>query len=1170
MPFTLTLLGTDTTYSPGHVDNAYDKAETLSYISKMIQGDQLPTDSVTEFRNTNVAVVDGPTTLGPEVGDRIARGVQAILEAISRGEENISIIAHSRGAVEAILVAHEIERIQTLVANPPYDPANLTNSECKYTKAAMNGQHALNISGINLDRVAEHISRVKLSILNIDPVPGGNYMGITHASSLAWRDPRFYIVPNIVKEYEQYTYENERTRCFKSIVPKNASPDTLMKLNSLPGHHGTGSGNLLDQQRNPLPSGTAEHVQELVIVKIIDFLRKNGVALTPARQADDPFADIISRLFDGDEYSPDFKNQAQELSFQLYNNIIENREAYRHFNTTSYPTLGQEQALIRRIWNVVDQRIVHYHAHNDTYLESIVPPVPGGHFLNYEHARIHLNNELGLREGIPLSETINQSISRLVSLCNHKKALSELQENKTLPPMDINSSVIADKLVTAIETKEGFALLLDGLGMLIEEVKKPYLQGQFSDPQEREALYYAVQRAFREFKILAEDQGNEIAKTIFNTLNTNLEITLNTKLKSLEEEYEDLSIKLKSKEFFTVFQNKIQEISANLNNKSDGRNAIEFQLDLRLKATLNKAKLLDQSSLGLDSMRAFINSEQASYQDFYNSLEEQGISVLTNDSIELVNLVINEALDDSYDYDLENIMGKVINASNHLEQFRLSLPDLMAINNTFDYRRWEMELEEKRDRLVHLTAQYIVTESIDLQNKVKHLFENNELLYNQIEGLAIGLGAKNPLLPLLEAHILQSNQLVEIITNLEAQLSDLKQVDKRKDETAEEMRSRVTELETQLSDLKQESKTKDTRAVEMKTQIASLESRLSDLNKDNEKNEALLIELHAQINSLERGIQVEKNEKGVLSSNISSLSGEQVQLGKKKAELNATLSDLGLQNENKDKLVNELREGIKQLEDAVADDQIKIEERDVFVSQLIEKSKILGETIQDLERQLSRESHQIKKQAEHTFVLTLQNTIVANENEHLKYILNTDSELHCQFLIKTKLLPLTKEYLIHLASEIERTFEEDISINKDNIPEIINDVNAITRCPRDEPAKLLKQKFDKVTELYNDLVDQRIEKPSEKISGFYTKLNDANEVFKQHTDPFWKRFVTNTVAVIGIIITGILPGLLALAVISSATGRSPKFWQTRGEDFSEKSRNEIDEHLAKPGTNKGG
>ncbi|WP_298622066.1 hypothetical protein [uncultured Legionella sp.] len=1137
MSFTLTLLGTDTTYTPGHLDDAYDKAETLSYLSTMIQGDQRPSDSVTEFRNTHVAVVDGPTTLGVEVGDRIARGVEAILEAISRGEENINIIAHSRGAVEAILVAHEIERIQTLLANPPYDPTKLGNSVCKYTKAAMNGEHASKFSDLDLSKVAEHISKVKLSLLNIDPVPGGNYMGITHVSTLAWRDPRFYTVPKIVTEYEQYTYENERTRCFKSIIPKCASPETQMKLHSLPGHHGTGSGNLLDQQRNPVPNGTTKHVQELVIVKIIEFLKKNGVALTPSQQIDDPFKDIISKLFDGDKYSPDFKKQAQALSFELYNQIIENREAYRHFNTTSYPTLGQEQALLKKIWNVVDQRIVHYQAHNDTYLESVVPPVPGGHFLNYEHARIHLNNELGLKDGIALSETINQAIERLENLCRHKKALSDLKEKK-IAISDLTNSVIGDKLVTAIDTKEGFALLLDGLGMLIEEVKRPYLQGQFTDLSEREKLYYAVQRAFTEFKALAQEPDNEIAQTIFDTLNSNLEVALNTKRTSLKAEYNELSIKLQGNEFFRVFQNKIQEISANLNNKSDGHNATKYQLDIKLQNTLNAAEALVQSQPSLESLRAFINNELNSYADFYTNLNETELSGLTKDSLELVSLVINEALDDSYNYDLDNLIGEIIQSHNNLEQFKLSLPDFHALNSSLDYKGWEIELEEQRDHLIRLAAQYIVAKQMDLQKDIEPLFKDNEALYNQIQGLAVGLGAKNPLLSLLETNQSHSDAL----------------------------QATIKELELQIANLKKDGVEGHSIKAEIEGQIRVLESQLSELSKENAKNETLIIELHSQVNQSLYNVQATKRENEVLSSNISSLSAENVRLGKKVSELNVAFSAITLRKESQDKLVTELREDSKHQEEVIADNKIKLKEKEAEISQLTEQNKNLNEQVLTLESQLSHAGHQIGDHVEQANVLQSHDKKILDENARLKALLDDDTELQCQILVKTKLVPLTQEYLIHLATEIKQTVEPELYVNKENIPNIINAVNSITQWP----SQLLKEKFEKISELYKHLNDKNIEKPSEKVTSFYTKLNDANELFKQHKDPKWQRYVANTVAVIGIVLTGVLPGLIALAIISSATGRSPKFWQTRGEGYADKSRSEIEEHMFSPTPNKGG
>ncbi len=531
MAFTLTLLGTDTQFSPDRVDNAYDRAETLSYVSTLINAEStMPTDNVTHFRNKDVAVIDGPTTFGSEVGDRIARGVAAVLEAISRGETDISVIAHSRGAVEAILVAHELERIQKLI----HDKGNLESmvpevlsSVCKYTKTAMSTTHKKELEDLNWGAISANIANVKLSMLNIDPVPGGNYAGITHLTSLAWRDPRFYEIPKIVKEYEQFIYENERTRCFKPIVPKCASPDTKFKLQSVPGHHGTGSGNLLDQQRgaNPSPKST-QHVQDLVVVRLIDFLTRQGVGMTPREIRTDPFAELAQVVFR--QELPAREQRLKDLYFRLYNQILENREAYVHYNTTSYATLGQEQAIQRKLWNIVDQRIVHHLAHNDTFLEAIIPPVPGGHFLNYEHARLHLYQELGLQEYGALSDTISAAVKRLSHICVHVKrlqALKDVQKHGVAPAVgDLTQSVIDDKIAHAFDSKEGFDLLLQAVGSLFEEVSQSYLHDKLIDQVERRAVYEVVQRTFELFtQLTQEDRENNLATAILQKLHSGLE-----------------------------------------------------------------------------------------------------------------------------------------------------------------------------------------------------------------------------------------------------------------------------------------------------------------------------------------------------------------------------------------------------------------------------------------------------------------------------------------------------------------------------------------------------------------------------------------------------------------------------------------------------------------------
>lgn len=413
--YVLTLLGTDTVFSPSMVPNAYDKAETLSYVATLIEGTRICkfTTEVPVTQFENVVVVDGPTTLGQEVGNRIAWGVYFALNAISQGTTHINIISHSRGAVEAIMVARELHRIQKLFKTPGFsDRLVLINTdECPYTKEAMGANEQF--KSLNFKSIATHMNQVKVSMLSIDPVPGGNVLGFTGMTSLAWRNPNFYQLPAIVNEYEQYIYENERTRAFKPIVPKCNSNQTLFSLHSLPGMHGTGSGNLSCQQRKTPVTGSTDHVQELVLIKIIDFLTRNGVKLKPLNSLLDqsPFKAALLELCPHE--APLSKSVFNNMYLKLYQLILENRDAYRKFNSTSYPLLGQEQSVSRVVWKPTNQRFVHYQQqNNNTFLNALVTVLSGNQFINHDHETLIRNLEATLTRKRSAFERQFQSLFR--------------------------------------------------------------------------------------------------------------------------------------------------------------------------------------------------------------------------------------------------------------------------------------------------------------------------------------------------------------------------------------------------------------------------------------------------------------------------------------------------------------------------------------------------------------------------------------------------------------------------------------------------------------------------------------------------------------------------------------------------------------------------------------
>lgn len=1254
MPYTLTLLGTDTEFSPGFVDNAYDRAETLSYVSTLVSGETLndksfPTDETTRYRNSKVAVVNGPTTLGSEVGDRIARGVEAILEAISRGETDISIIAHSRGAVEAILVAHELERIQKLFEQGEVDRSELTNSVCKYTKTAMNGPHKEAYDSLDLKNISKHIGKVKISMFNIDPVPGGNYMGITHASSLAWRDPRFYTVPKIVQEYEQYTYENERTRCFKPIVPKCASSETKFKIHSLPGHHGTGSGNLLDQQRgeNPTKKST-QHVQELVVVKLMDFLMRNGVAIAPKKPEEDPFENLMSQIFDGNEIT---KEKLESLYYELFNKIIENREAYRHFNQTSYAVLGQEQAIIRRLWNVIDQRIVHYQAHNDTYLETIVPPVPGGHFLNYEHARIHLNHELGLNDEMPLSETINTAVDKLVKICKHTHELRDLKEkNKEIDPL---ASIILDKIAPTLDTKEGFELFLEGLGMLIEEVKRPYLQGELTDPIEREALYNAVSRTFSTFKEYSQkNPDNELAKTILSTFTSQLETTLETKRDTLNEQYLSIATRLKDKVFFTSLQQKIQEIKDNLNKESQGKDGSEYLLDLNLQKFLESSKDLSNSSV--EEIRLFLEQELKSLQEI------EVTSELAENTQQWACLLMDEAIDESPNYNVENLMAEFIKAYNDLDKFKKALPDFKALSSKLNYREWECQLESQRDHIVHMIARYIVKEGLDLEQDIKPLFKKNEKLYNQVEGLAIGLGAKNPLelklslqIEKLEEESLKIISLIEQVTeesektkeqlkekesqllrlNEEFELTNKDQV--QKIQKLELSKLRLTqEIEKLNEDVLLQSKTLE----QLKEQSQKQEKHIQVLTEENEQHLKTIAELKLlgkeQVKIIEQlsekgDLLLRLNEELKLTNkdqvqriqelekNKTQLTEEIIELNKVKLSQSNTIDQLKEQIREQEQIINKLtdenREYLQKINqltliqekqsEKIKELTIKTEQQELTITQLKSKENELNQLNKDLykaKQEQSSEIQQLKKKKEELKLeiknlkqgmLEQKGTIeelskeiieqnkqivelkLKNEEQARKIIeleavkknddhpishkdqekliqqLLSPKEISSANLIETQLIPLTRDYLNHLIEEARKINPSVTEKNYQNLP-------PFTGASSD---KAMYEKIVTKYELTKSMEDILSNKndfplPSTRITKFTEELNKNNKKLGEHRDPDWKRYAKTCLIAIGVICTGIIPGIIALVAYSCYKEKaSPLFFtNSTGKEYTEK------------------
>ena len=158
-------------------------------------------------------------------------------------------------------------------------------------------------------------------------------------------------------------------------------------------------------------------------------------------------------------------------------------------------------------------------------------------------------------------------------------------------------------------------------------------------------------------------------------------------------------------------------------------------------------------------------------------------------------------------------------------------------------------------------------------------------------------------------------------------------------------------------------------------------------------------------------------------------------------------------------------------------------------------------------------------------------------NDQLIKALNSLDEFKCLNLINNNLIPLTQTYKKHLDNVISEFNSE-------------SDESELSASDTDMLSKVTT-KHGLVTNLLtilNDVASNPL--PSQRISNFTIELNRINNDVKEHRDPAWMRYCNECLLVIGIVCTGIIPGLIALLGYSIYSGKSPLFFsQSKGEQY---------------------
>lgn len=390
-----------------------------------------------DFRNrihSSATVIDGVETLGEGVNHRVAMGVNEAMRALYNGYDEINLIGHSRGGIECILIAHELQRIKSTL------PENIESFDeflRIYLKSPINnkkvGKGHLNINiwlealtkNWNMEKYFNRetfnvfintLKKVRVNIFVLDPVPGGE-----HPNFIWWDDHNRYLkVPEIVKIYKQVWLEYECSIGFRTILPNYNPTSTDFEVIHLPGHHGTASGNPLNHNFQFLSKGgspdSTRDCQKIAMAMMIDFFEKNGLMLNECRD---------KRIFlqkDFNNYLLSNNKERMAIQLSYYESIFANLEHYKAFKNSCFTLKegicanivsslsGKELGALRYYYYIKNGKVLHQELSEklNDYINDNRP------IINFDHALLHIGLPKYIRDDVNLSDIILHVLNTFV------------------------------------------------------------------------------------------------------------------------------------------------------------------------------------------------------------------------------------------------------------------------------------------------------------------------------------------------------------------------------------------------------------------------------------------------------------------------------------------------------------------------------------------------------------------------------------------------------------------------------------------------------------------------------------------------------------------------------------------------------------------------------------
>lgn len=548
-PFTVAILGTltdffpdlkktpkPTPYTKGARVKDYPKGETLSVVSSLIKTSTPAKTTKIDAKNPypyqadEITVINGPKTDGANVGEKIGHGLAVILKAITREQKRINIIAHSRGAVESILIAHELEAIQKMIATcSTFEDVlkQLTEQQTKRHKGLPTNNTPDIIeplkAQINLipkeeqeslfNKLKTSLPDTSINFFGIDPVPGDCY-------PITWYDERFFILPEIIKNAELIYYANEHSDWgFTPIFPEVISKEKQNFVRySMPGHHGTGSSGNDGSQQGIIvsPDGyKTTHVQKLMLYKILHFLSKQHVEFNDGAQIFNQHS-ALGKKYLGPHSETDSINVSM-LDFptilrSLYAAIAKNQIGYDAYNSTHYSYMG-----------LIKQRRTLLKGHTYGLFNDIFTTYSG--YVNEEHALL-----------------MQAHFFKIFGLDTQKNNLTEMINTANLV-LEENIQKINNKETSILDSEVTRKNVLETFGIVIRQVSQQYLTDDWcaiEKQKEKETLYQAIIDILTKFKDLSTSDNPTIQQFVAELLLlsfTSINHTLVTQSQGLEKDF---------------------------------------------------------------------------------------------------------------------------------------------------------------------------------------------------------------------------------------------------------------------------------------------------------------------------------------------------------------------------------------------------------------------------------------------------------------------------------------------------------------------------------------------------------------------------------------------------------------------------------------------------------